>query len=448
MSEPRNHSPDASPRSLPRLFAAVASPVQAFLELEAASGIALLACAVAALAWANLAGESYRAVVSFPLRLGFGHATAEVTLGALVDDGLMTVFFFVVGMEIKRELVRGELRSPGQALLPAVAALGGMLIPALIVLGFNAGGPGRTGWGIPVATDIAFCVGVLTLLRRRVPRALVVFLTALAIFDDIGGILVIALFYGGRVHVAWLAAAAMVILAVVAISRLQARSPAAYVAAGVALWIAFHAAGIHPTLAGVVLGLAVPALPRQRPADVLLALGQHVEGLNRQRGRDDALDEDALAGIEERLVELQAPLDRFVQVLHPWVAFGVMPAFALANAGVALGAGGASLWLGPVALGTAAGLLAGKTAGIFGFTSAALRLGLAKVPGDGGAGKLLGVSAVGGIGFTVSLFIAGLAFPYDGALLDQAKVGILMGSLASGITGAAILARTRRVDLP
>jgi NhaA family Na+:H+ antiporter len=445
MSEPIR--PDAPTRALPRLFSAVTSPVQAFLQLEAASGTVLLACAVAALLWANLAGESYRAFLAFPFRLGLGDATAQVTLRALVDDGLMTIFFFVVGMEIKRELVRGELRSPGQALLPAVAALGGMLLPALIFLAFNAGGPGLRGWGIPVATDIAFCVGVLTLLRRYVPRGLVVFLTALAIFDDIGGILVIALFYGGGVDLAWLASAAGTTLVIVAMARAQVRSAVAYAAAGVGLWVAFHGAGIHPTLAGVVLGLAVPASLRQRPGEVLLALGQHVDALNRRHGdRDDALDEDALDEIEERLAELQSPLDRFVQLLHPWVAFAIMPAFALANAGVALG-GGLSIWIGPVALGTALGLLAGKTAGIFGFTRAAVRLGLARVPGEAGAGKLLGVSAVGGIGFTVSLFIAGLAFRDDPALLDQAKIGILVGSVVSGLAGAAILSRTRPLDI-
>jgi len=447
MSE-SSRSPDAPLRPLPRIFSAVVSPVQAFLRLEAASGIVLLACAVAALAWANLAGESYRAVLSFPLRLGAGNATAEVRLGALVDDGLMTVFFFVVGMEIKRELVRGELRSPRQALLPAVAAIGGMLVPALLFLAFTAGGPGRAGWGIPVATDIAFSIGVLTLLRARVPRALLVFITALAIFDDIGGILIIALFYGAHFDLTWLAAAAGVVIVVVAMSRGGARSTAAYAIAGIGLWTAFHRAGIHPTLAGVVLGLAIPGLPRQRPADVLLELGRHVEGVNRARaGSDDALDEGALAGIEERLAELEPTLDRLVRVLHPWVAFAVMPAFALANAGVALGGGGASLWLGPVSLGTAVGLLVGKTAGIFGFTRAAVGLGLGGVPGHAGAGKLLGASAVAGIGFTVSLFIAALAFPHDAALLDEAKVGVLMGSLASGIAGAAILSRTRRVNV-
>jgi NhaA family Na+:H+ antiporter len=437
------------PAPIPRLFTAVVSPIQAFFRLEAASGIVLLGCAVVALAWANLAGESYHAVLSFPIRLGAGAARVELTLHALVNDGLMTVFFFVVGMEIKRELVMGELRTLGQALLPAVAALGGMLVPALIYLGFNPRGPGHAGWGIPVATDIAFCIGVLTLLRRRVSHALVVFLTALAIFDDIGGILIIAVFYGAGVHAGWLGAAAALALALVAMSRAGVAAPVAWAVAGLALWTAFHHGGIHPTLAGVVLGLAIPARSRHRAGDVLDALRAHVEAVGRERrGRDDRLDADQLGYIEERLGELSAPLDRMEEALHPWVAFAIMPAFALANAGVTVGGGDPGRFLGPVVLGTALGLLAGKALGIFGFTLGAVRLGLSGIPGDAGRAKLLGVSAVGGIGFTVALFIASLAFPGAPDLLDEAKVGVLVGSLLSGVLGAVLLLLTPPVPAP
>ena len=435
-----------SSRPVPRLFVSVVQPVQEFFRLEAASGIVLLACAVGALVWANLGAESYQAALAYPLRLGAGAFAAEFTVHELVNDGLMTIFFFVVGMEIKHELAAGELRTRGQALLPLVAALGGMVFPALIYVAFNAGGPGSAGWGIPVATDIAFCIGVLTLLRSRVPHALVVFLTALAIFDDIGGILVIALFYGSGIHVAWLLGAGAVVLALAAMSRAHVRHWAAYLAAGLALWLAFHEGGIHATIAGVVLGLAVPARARHRPGDVLAALREHLAQLDRGRqSREEELAVDELLYLDERITELQAPLDRFVDRLHPWVAFGVMPIFALANAGVTLGAAGPSAWLGPVAVGTAVGLLVGKAIGIFVFTLAAVRLGLARIPGDAGAPKLLGVSAVGGIGFTVALFIASLAFPDAPALLDEAKIGVLAGSLAAGIAGAAILLRTRRV---
>src|SRR3990172_8462402 len=225
-------------RATPRLFGTVVAPLQAFFRLEAASGIVLLACALAALLWANLAVESYRSLFERSITLGVPAPFLRFTVLELVNDGLMTVFFFVVGMEIKRELVMGELRTPRQAVLPLVGAFGGMLVPAAFFLAFNAGGPGRAGWGIPMATDIAFCIGVLTLLRRRVPRALVVFLTPLAIFGDIGGILVIALFYRHGVSAPWLAAAAAIAGALVAMSRAQVRGAAAYLGAGAALWYA------------------------------------------------------------------------------------------------------------------------------------------------------------------------------------------------------------------
>ncbi|HET7825221.1 MAG TPA: Na+/H+ antiporter NhaA, partial [Anaeromyxobacter sp.] len=237
-----------------RRLAALVRPLQAFFRLEAASGIVLLGCAVAALAWANLAPASYRLVFDAPVTLGVGALSIRFSVLHLVNDGLMTLFFFVVGMEIKRELVVGELRTLPQAVLPAIAALGGMLVPAGIFLAWNAGGPGAPGWGIPMATDIAFCIGVLTLLRARVPHGLVVFVTALAIFDDIGGILVIALFYGSGIQLPWLAAAAGVAAAAAVMSRAHVRSPAAWAAAGVLLWLALHGAGVHATIAGVILG--------------------------------------------------------------------------------------------------------------------------------------------------------------------------------------------------
>jgi NhaA family Na+:H+ antiporter len=433
-------------RAIPRFFNVVVSPLQAFFRLEAASGIVLLACAVAALVWANVARESYHAILSYPLRIGGGDTTLQFSLHALVNDGLMAIFFFVVGMEIKHELVMGELRTLGQALLPLVAAVGGMLLPALLYVAFNTGGPGLAGWGIPVATDIAFCIGVLTLLRSRVPHALVVFLTALAIFDDIGGILVIALFYGGGIHAEWLLAAGGMVVVLVAMSRAHVRSPVAWMAAGAALWYAFHHAGIHPTLAGVVVGLAVPARPRHVPGDVLASLGAHVEQLSRdRRRRDEGLDQDALGFIDERLTELAAPLDRMVEALHPWVAFVVMPVFALANAGVTLGGGEMARFLGPVSYGVTAGLVLGKAIGIFGFAYLATRFGLARIPGGAGKLKLFGVATVGGIGFTVSLFIASLAFPTDQLLLDEAKLGVLVGSLIAGIAGAALLLASNKV---
>jgi Na+:H+ antiporter, NhaA family len=345
-------------------------------------------------------------------------------------------------MEIKRELVVGELNSARKALLPAIAALGGMILPAGMYFAFNRGGPGQVGWGIPMATDIAFCVGVMTLLGKRAPRALVVFLIALAIFDDIGGILVIAVFYGHGLHASWLIGALAVAVAMVAMNRAYVTSGIAYAAAGAALWYALHHGGIHATIAGVVLGLCVPARPRRAASEVLHSLRDHLDELGRKPPGED-LGGATILSIEEDLEELEAPLDRFVHALHAFVAFLVMPLFALANSGVALVGLGPSVLLEPVALGAGVGLLAGKLAGIFGFTLAAVRLGIAPMPTGTTLPKLFGAALVAGIGFTVALFIAGLAFDGQPQLLDQAKIGILAGSLAAGVAGFAVIRSTR-----
>src|SRR5512138_34657 len=429
---------------LPPLVLAVARPLAAFFRLEAASGILLLAAAAAALAWANLAGGSYRALVEAPVSVRLGPLAAAFTVHALVNDGLMTLFFFVVGMEIKRELAVGELRSPARAALPLVAALGGMLVPAAIYLAFNAGGEGRSGWGIPMATDIAFAIGVLALLRSRVPHALVVFVTALAIFDDIGGILVIALFYGSGVSLAWIGAAAAITAALGALSRWHVRSLVAWSCGGAVLWYAFHRAGIHPTIDGVVLGLVVPARARVPQAAVLDALAAHATALAGSR-EDEASAAEEVVAIEEALEAREPVLTRLTELLHPWVAFAIVPAFALVNSGVEVGGMPAARLLGDVAVGTAVALVAGKAVGIFGFAAAAVKLGLAPVPGEAGWAKLLGAALVSGIGFTVALFIAGLAFPGRPELLDEAKLGILAGSLAAGVAGALVLRATPRV---
>jgi NhaA family Na+:H+ antiporter len=427
-----------------RLFETVLRPLQVFFRLEAASGLVLLGCAVAALAWANVAHDSYRAAFETPVFVGIGALAARFSVLELVNDGLMSLFFFVVGMEIKRELVLGELRTVPQAVLPAIAAVGGMLVPAGIFLAFNAGGPGAPGWGIPMATDIAFCIGVLTLLKTRVPHALVVFVTALAIFDDIGGILVIALFYGSGIHLAWLLGAAGVTGVAVLMSRAYVRNGFAWIIAGALLWYTLHHSGIHATIAGVILGLAIPARPRRPLHEVIGELSSYTAGLGRARG-DEERDEAVVQGIEERLEELGAPLTRFVHLLHPWVAFGIMPLFALANSGVFVAGLDPSQLTGRVALGTGAALFVGKQAGIFAFTALAVRAGIARMPGGASPGKLLGVSVVAGIGFTVALFIAGLAYAGTPGLLDEAKVGILAGSLVSGIAGALILRSTALV---
>ena len=439
--------PTSQTRSpLAPIFGAVLQPIRAFFALEAASGLLLLGAAVSALAWVNLVDPvSYRALASLPIAVvAAGHA-AEFTLLELVNDGLMALFFFVVGLEIKRELVLGELASPARAALPAVAAVGGMVVPALLYLAFNRGGPGQPGWGIPMATDIAFCIGVLTLLRRRVPHGLTVFVTALAIFDDIGGILVIALFYGTGLSWPWLGAALAATLGLAGLGRLGVRSGWAWAAAGGALWYALHHAGIHATIAGVVAGLAVPARTATSPRAVLRSLAGHMATLV-ATPVDEALDGQSVLAIEQGLEQVEPPLDRFLHGLHPWIAFGVMPAFALLNSGVEVRGMDPAALTGAVTVGTGTALVAGKLVGIFTFTALAVRLGLAPMPGQASHAKLLGAATVAGIGFTVALFIAGLAFPGHPEQLAQAKVGILAGSLVAGVLGALVLRLTPPVD--
>lgn len=385
-----------------RLIGVVARPLAAFIRREASSSILLFASALVALVWSNSSLASYRALLGYELSGG----GLTFTLEELVNDGLMTVFFFVVGMEIKRELAIGELRSVAAATLPAIAALGGMVLPAGIFLALTRGTTGQHGWGIPVATDIAFCVGILALLKHHVPRALVVFAMALAIFDDIGGILIIAVFYGQSLSAAWLAGAGALTLLLAGMNRWGVKHGLAYALAGVALWYAVHHSGIHVTIAGVVLGLSIPARPEP------------------------------------------SPIDRFIHRLHPFVAFFVMPVFALANSGVTLGETGLQGIETPVALGTAAGLFFGKQLGIFGFTALAVKLGLAPMPGSASWMKLYGVSATCGIGFTVALFIAALAFPTHPEHLEEAKLGILAGSLAAGLVGFALLRASPRATHP
>lgn len=421
------------------LFQVVARPILVFFRLEAASAILLFLAAVIALGWANSdAAESYRGFLAQEITLGLGGQRSTFSLQALINDGLMTVFFFVVGMEIKRELAAGELSSFGKAALPAIAALGGMAVPAAIYLAFNWGTPGAPGWGIPVATDIAFAIGCLTLLKGRVAHALVVFLTALAIFDDMGGILVIALFYGHGLHSLWLVAALAVTSLLWLSNRLYLRNGLGWALLGLLLWYALHQGGIHPTIAGVLAGLMVPALPHRSGREVLTGLHGYT-GQLLAKPQDQELEAAEILQIEERLEDLEAPLQRFVHLLHPYVAFGVMPLFALANSGVDLTGLRLADLLNPVPLGTALGLFAGKQLGIFFFAVGSVKLGLSPMPGGAPRRELYAVAMVGGIGFTVALFIASLAFPTRPDLLDQAKLGILLGSVASGVVGYALL---------
>jgi NhaA family Na+:H+ antiporter len=418
-----------------RVLFAVVAPIQRFFRLEAAGGIVLIVNAVVALVLANSSlGEAYGRVVGATIRLGVGSREATLPVHTLINEVLMTVFFVVAGMEIKREIVTGELRSARRAALPLIAAAGGMIAPALIYLAFNPRGPSRGGWAIPTATDIAFALGCLSMVRRRVPWSLFVFLTALAIFDDLGAILIIALAYGSATHLPSLAIAVALAGLLFAVARPRIYRPWLYIVVGVALWVAVARSGLHPTLAGVVIGLGIPTSSKRSLDDALEDLDIALESL---RQLPPGRAEGSLVAIEKHVRAMQAPVERLLHGLHGPVAFGIVPLFALANAGIVLKRAGPVF--GPVAFGVAAALVAGKCLGVLGAVFAAVRLKIAPLPSHTQWKHMVGTALLAGIGFTMSLFITGLAFPSDPETAMSAKVGILTGSLVSSLAGLAVL---------
>jgi Na+:H+ antiporter, NhaA family len=373
-------------------------PVTNFIGEETSSVALLLAATLAALVWANLSGSSYGSFWSTSANLDLGPRALHLDLRHWVNDALMAVFFFVVALEIRRELLRGELKDRATAALPVAAAIGGMIVPAAIYLFINAGQDSTHGWGIPMATDIAFALGVIALLGKRVPTSLRAFLLALAIVDDIGGIAVIALFYTADLALPWLGLAALAIAAAWALSAARVEAWWVYAAVACVTWFAVHESGVHATIAGVALALVIPQDPT-RTASI-----HHAEDL-----------------------------------LHPWTSFMVVPLFALANAGVVLTAGTLNAAAtSPVAIGAAAGLIIGKPLGIVLFALVAVRAGIARRPTDVSWAGISGAAMVAGIGFTVAIFIATLAFD-DPALVEEAKLGILFASAMSAAVGAGWL---------
>jgi NhaA family Na+:H+ antiporter len=413
-----------------------------FLRVEEAGGLLLLVATVAALVWANAAPGSYTGFWGHHLVVSVGGRERGTSLVHVVDDGLMVLFFFVVGLEIEREWAVGELRDRRAALLPAVAALAGMVVPALLFVAVTAGagsGAGR-GWGIPMATDIAFALGVLAVLGSRVPPPLKVFLLTLAIVDDIGAIVVIAVFYSEGLVPAWLGIAATLVVVLLVLRRVGVRSPVPYLGVGVLLWAATAASGIHPTIAGVVVALLLPSGSRRAAVDRAddgdhageqAAAGDGGDDGNAARGgdREGAAAVDGVRRTRERLEAR----------LHPWTGLVVVPLFALANAGIDLG-GGLSGDGRSVAFGAGIGLVVGKALGVAGATFLVVRLGLAPLPGGVRPLQVVGVAVLAGIGFTVSLFVTELAYtgPHD-ALARPAKVGILAASVVAAAVGSAVL---------
>lgn len=441
MSPPAGATIPRPPRA-PTPAERIVRPFQDFLRIEASAGILLLVATVGALVWANTsAGHIYFDVCQTPFSLGLGTTAMSKSLLFWINDALMAIFFLVVGLEIKREILVGELSSPRKAALPIVAAIGGMVGPAATYLLFNAGTDRAAGWGIPVATDIAFAIGVLTLLGKRVPPSLKVFLTALAIADDLGAVTVIALFYSGRLDVAALGGAALILVLLIIANAAGVRSPVVYALFGVCLWLAVLKSGVHPTVAGVLLAMTIPSRSRI-DSRAFLDRGRAVldeferQALPGASVLTNAGQQAALHAIEVACDEVSPPLQRIEHALHPWVMYGIMPVFAFFNAAVALGADMPKTLLHSSTLGISLGLVLGKPLGITVFSWLAIRSGIAVLPERVRWGQMVGVACMGGIGFTMSIFIAGLAF--DGPALASAKLGILCSSVAAGSLGGLL----------
>jgi len=421
-------------------------PINEFLHQEASGGILLIITTVLALIWANTSiADSYHDLWHTHFIISLGNLlTLDYSIHYWINDGLMVIFFFTVGLEIKRELLVGELSSLKKASLPIAGALGGMIVPAIIYFIVNAGGKGADGWGIPMATDIAFVVGIMALLGSRIPLTLKIFVLALAIADDIGAVMVIAIFYTAEISITALIIAGIVMIILALLNKLGTKSLIVYSALGIILWLAFLKSGVHATIAGVLLAFTIPASSRydtnkfsekvKHLINNFDSTGDHWKNvLNNSERQNDVM------AIESSCQKVLTPLQRFEHGLHPWVAFFIIPIFALANAGVTfVNLDILEALLNPISLGIILGLFVGKQIGIFGFLFIAVKLKLASLPQGVKWENLYGAGMLAGIGFTMSLFIAGLVFN-DPALLDLSKIGVLAGSLLSGVFGFIFL---------
>ncbi len=422
----------------------ILSPLQEFMHAETSGGIILIFCTIIALIWANSPfADSYYHLWYTYITFDLGGFVLKHSLHHWINDGLMVIFFFVVGLEIKRELLVGELSSIKKAALPVAGALGGMILPAIIYLAFNGGKEGAPGWGIPMATDIAFVVGIMALLGPKFPFSLKIFILALAIVDDIGAVLVIAIFYTAEISFVALLIAAAIILLLIILNRLGVRSLIIYTIAGISLWLAFLESGVHATVAGVLLAFTIPVSSRIDTRKFAVGTKELLDEFDKAGGDGDNVlsNEKRLSivqSIESNCEKILTPLQRFEHLLHPWVAFFIMPVFALANAGVTIGSGFGDALFSPISIGIILGLFLGKQLGIFGFSILAIKLGLASKPEGVNYTKMYGAGILAGIGFTMSLFIANLAFASE-ELLSIAKVGVLSASLISGVVGFIVV---------
>ena len=425
-----------------KAFARVLGPFEEFVHRQTTSGMLLMATAILALVLANSAlAAIYAHFIHLPVGINVGTWAIEKTAHHWVNDGLMALFFFVVGLELKREILVGELAQPRQAALPIIAAIGGMVVPALIYFSMNPTGDAARGWGIPMATDIAFAIGALVLLAGRVPKGLITFLVALAIVDDLGAVVVIALFYTDDLVLEWLAAAAAVLAVLMVFNLAGIRRLAPYFIAAVLLWYALLQSGVHATLAGVLVAFTVPARPKYDPE----VFSRHVKALiarfdaSHEPGKNILTNEKLqteVQALKNGVQQVETPLQRSLHIWHLPVAFLIIPVFALFNAGIPLEFGSLGETLShPVTLGVGLGLIVGKFVGITGASWLALKLGIGQLPAGTRFIQIAGVSLLGGIGFTMAIFIAELGFAQQPDYLLMAKTGILGASVLAGISG-------------
>ncbi|RNL78170.1 Na+/H+ antiporter NhaA [Sinomicrobium pectinilyticum] len=427
------------------------SPVHKFIHFEHSGGIVLFIAVIIALILANSPFQhAYGEFWETPLDIEFGSRHLDYTLHEWVNDGLMAMFFFIVGLELKREMIAGELASFRKALLPFMAALGGMLVPAAIYMSMNHGLPSASGWGIPMATDIVFTLALMGVVSKRVPLAAKVFLVALATVDDLGAVVVIALFYSSDLSLFNLSVG-LIILAILLIANfVGVRNIFFYAVLGIGgVWLAFLLSGVHATIAGVLVAFAIPARTKVDENEY----AQHIQGLMNEFKKEIPLkgplttvkQHDIIEEVKNISYSAQTPLQKLETVLHPWVSFVIVPLFALSNAGVAIGGSFFKDLLNPVSLGIIAGLVVGKCVGIFLFTWILARLKITSLPGNTGWKHILGLSLLAGMGFTMSLFVTNLAFD-DTHFITQAKYGILLASLLAAILGVVVLKGTGKTE--
>jgi NhaA family Na+:H+ antiporter len=429
----------------------IMAPVSRFIHLEYTSGIVLLISVVVAIAWANSPyHEFYEHLWHINFSVGFGDSILSHPLHIWINDGLMAIFFFVIGLELKREFMEGELSSFQKASLPMTAALGGMLIPALIYYAINYGTDAAHGWGIPMATDIAFALALLSMASKHIPSSVKVFLSALAVADDLGAVLVIAFFYTASINFIALAVGGAFLLVLIIGNRMGVRSSMFYLIIGLGVWTGFLLSGVHATIAGVLVAFTIPAVTKideQIYSSNLRKLSYDFEVDIPEKGSLITPKQNkTIQKVKSLSMAAETPLQTIEHALHPWVAFVIMPLFALANAGIVINSDFFSSIINPVTIGVGAGLIVGKFAGILLFCWIMVKLGLARLPEEANWKHIAGVALLAGIGFTMSLFISGLAFA-NPVFIDQAKYGILIASIFAGILGTIVLKRIGKSDV-